>query len=1458
MSHMRKKIGITTAIILRKKMKMRIRALMGKESKKHKEPYITEPEPVVNKDNVLAHQRIKRDYSMNKYDTCRTWGQGAIRTYTDEFYHMVSTCKYILTRHCQGIVEDFNVEIQRSSNGNLQHIFMKIEGVTIVVTNQKIAVNDAVISLPYDNKVINIQQYGVNVRFSNRKHTIVLLWNYKDALQVTVDAQYQGQLCGLCGTSDASVSTTYDSDYTRSFKLDAALSSCTTTFPETINCAAECRPLEVPDELLGQILVMGTIGTTTSPKKRDQCISGKNEDIGGGGSGGVWGEFGHLRESRKWTKDWSVKIEMHPCQTAVKETCLQRVTYTKYQDIYIFNNDGTVDYKGNRMGVPLVNGLCGTFNHNADDDFLSAQSIVEYTYMTFANSWRESENCSSPQVNPACVNLEIEIYTKQNCAYLKDPLGAFAACHSVVDFAKYYEMCKVTSCNCENVTDCICAALGGYAHACAAKGIIVNNWRRSICKVTCPSTQVFQYSMTACNRTCRYLSKPDITCQVQDVPVDGCGCPEGKYMNEKGACVSKSECPCYFGGLIVQKGKDITVNGVSCLCKGALWTCTERSCPKTCLVYGDGYHITFDGKRYSYDGNCEYVIVEDQCQRAIGTFQILAESIPCCENGVTCSRNIRILFEDRELILLSGNGVTEVSLGKTQCTDNLYTLHTVGLYLVLRFSNGITVIWDKRTRLSVTLDAKWKNKVCGLCGNFNDDIKDDLKTKWNYVVTSPVELGNSWKTSQSCSNTVNQTFPCDRNPYCLAWAQRRCNIINSAVFQACHKKVNPTPYYDACVEEACACDLEGKYLGFCTAVAVYAEACNKVDVCIRWRTPDLCPVYCDYYNAPGECSWHYQPCGTLTTKTCSDHSIAKKLSASLEGCYAKCPENAPYLDENTMKCVTLPQCTCYYDGRILQPGEITWNACEKCMCTNGATQCERFTTITVRTTVSSTSSPLISLTTTPSSTIPSTETTRVPPSTSGSTSTSTTEETTSTTVYTTTAPSTSSSTTEQTSIIVSPTTTGSTTETTTTPETTSTASSSASSTTETTTTSVTTTTASSTASSTTEESTTTTGTSPTTETTGSSTAKETTSTTVYTTTAPSTSSSATEKTSTTVSPIITGSTTGSTTEESTTTTGTSPTTETTGSSTAITTTTTVPPTTPGFTSTSTPEETTSTTVYTTTAPSTSTSTTEQSSTTVSPIITGSTTGSTTETTTTSVTTTTASSAASSTTEESTTTTGTSPTTETTGSSTARTTTVPPTTPGYTSTSTLEETTSTTVYTTTALSTSSSTTEQSSTTVSPTTTGSTTGSTTETTTTSVTTTTAGSTASSTTEESTTTTGTSLTTETTGSSTATTTTSVPPTTPGYTSTSTTEETTSTTVYTTTAPSTSSSTPEQTSTTVSPLITGSTTGSTTETTATSVTTTTASSAASSTTESTSTTGTSPTTVTTGSSTASICQWY
>ncbi|XP_078410756.1 mucin-2-like [Cetorhinus maximus] len=638
------------------------------------------------------------------------------------------------------------------------------------------------------------------------------------------------------------------------------------------------------------------------------------------------------------TKAWTVKIELRPCQIAFKQSCLQRVVFTNNQTWYAFTNDGNVYSEGNQVGLPFARGLCGTFNDNANDDFLSAYNIVEEASPTFVNSWEAESGCPETEILAPCVSSENEHYAKQHCSYLKDPVAAFSVCHSTVDYMKYYQMCVAATCACENINDCLCAGLGAYVHECAAHGVIVRNWRKDICNKSCSNFQVFENDMRTCNRTCKSLSDNDYTCSVKDVPVYGCGCPQGKYMNENGVCVDSSDCSCYAEGRLIEKGQSTNMHGISCTCQGGSWICTNKICPKTCEVYGDGHYVTFDGKRYVYDGNCEYIFVEDQCNRREGTLQILTESVPCCERGMTCSRNIRILFEGKELILTDSHVETvEKFTNQTCCSNDFYSHHTVGLYLILTFSNGITVIWDKSTRLSITLDSRWKNNVCGLCGNFNDDVSDDLTTKGNSLVTSAVEFGNSWK-SMACSNTVNQTSPCERNPYCLAWAQRKCGIIKHVMFQSCHKKVDPIPFYDACVQEACACDLEGKYLGFCTAVAVYAVACNKAGVCIDWRTPERCPVYCDYYNTPGEWRWHYQPCGTLTTKTCSDHYIGKKFSAILEGCYAKCPENAPYLDENKMKCVNLSECSCYFNGKILEAGERS-NDCRYCICIDGHVDC---------------------------------------------------------------------------------------------------------------------------------------------------------------------------------------------------------------------------------------------------------------------------------------------------------------------------------------------------------------------------------------------------------------------------------------------------------------------------------------------------------------------------------------
>ncbi|KAM9673112.1 mucin-19 isoform 1-T1 [Trichechus inunguis] len=804
--------------------------------------------------------------------------------------------------------------------------------------------------------------------------------------------------------------------------------------------------------------------------------------------------------------DWSISIELRPCPSGQTGTCLNSVTLLLNSSVtvdkYIFNRDGTVTndkiknqgyYYSDKIQIfkasssyvqvetyfkvkmqiqidPVMQlyismppnqftdtvGLCGSYNNKAEDDFMSSQNILEKTSQAFADSW---EMMSCPKGNPAsCVSIETEMFADRQCAILLDSAGPFAPCHPIVNPKLYLEECKKQTCSCDKSEDCLCAMLGNYVKACAEKETYIVGWRTGLCEHSCPSGLVFKYNVRACNSSCRSLSERDRSCDVEDVPVDGCSCPDGMYQNDEGKCVQKSQCDCYVNDEVVQPGKLIHIDDNTCVCRDGIllcqtpidltlqncsggaqyvdcsdpkaqkrtditcstrnipifdenlpckrgcycpvgmvrnskgqcvfpddcpcsfggreydqgsvtsvgcnkctctkgsWNCTQNECQNTCHIYGEGHVRTFDGKSYSFDGLCQYSFLEDYCGSENGTFRVLTESVPCCEDGLTCSRKIIVAFKDQNVILQDGKVTAVKTTESKECelSANTYSIHTVGLYLILKFVSGLTLIWDKNTRVSVILDPRWNGKVCGLCGNSNGDLKDDFTTRYSSLASGTLEFGNSWKTSQECSDTVTQTFPCDSNPYCKAWAVQKCEIIRDVTFRDCHSKVDPSAYYDACIEEACACDMEGKYLGFCTAVAMYAEACSAVGVCVPWRKPNLCPVYCDYYNAPGECNWHYEPCGTVTAKTCKDRVIGQKFSALLEGCYAKCPESAPYLDENTMKCVDSSECSCFYNDIIPAGGVIQDDCGRTCYCIAGELECGETvptnTTFTVSTT----------------------------------------------------------------------------------------------------------------------------------------------------------------------------------------------------------------------------------------------------------------------------------------------------------------------------------------------------------------------------------------------------------------------------------------------------------------------------------------------------------------------------
>ncbi|XP_027623572.1 mucin-19-like [Tupaia chinensis] len=90
---------------------------------------------------------------------------------------------------------------------------------------------------------------------------------------------------------------------------------------------------------------------------------------------------------------------------------------------------------------------------------------------------------------------------------------------------------------------------------------------------SCPSGLVFKYNVKACNSSCRSLSERDRSCDVEDVPVDGCTCPDGMYQNNEGNCVQKSQCDCYINDEVMQPGKLIHIDDNKCVCRDGLLLC---------------------------------------------------------------------------------------------------------------------------------------------------------------------------------------------------------------------------------------------------------------------------------------------------------------------------------------------------------------------------------------------------------------------------------------------------------------------------------------------------------------------------------------------------------------------------------------------------------------------------------------------------------------------------------------------------------------------------------------------------------------------------------------------------------------------------------------------------------------------------------------------------------------------
>ncbi|CAH7458855.1 Otog [Phodopus roborovskii] len=235
-------------------------------------------------------------------------------------------------------------------------------------------------------------------------------------------------------------------------------------------------------------------------------------------------------------------------------------------------------------------GLCGTFNGNTQDDFLSPVGVPESTPQLFGNSWKTLSACSplvpGSLLDPCDVHPQAASYALQSCSVLMGEL--FAPCSAYLSPMPYLEQCHGDACRCGQ--PCLCATLAHYARLCRRHGLLVD-FRAHLpaCALTCEATKEYSPCVALCAQTCQDLASPDV-CGADGGGnfsrvecVEGCTCPPDTYLDTRAdLCVPRNQCSCHFQGVDYPPGDSDIPSLGRCHCRDGAMSCDSRAPAVAC------------------------------------------------------------------------------------------------------------------------------------------------------------------------------------------------------------------------------------------------------------------------------------------------------------------------------------------------------------------------------------------------------------------------------------------------------------------------------------------------------------------------------------------------------------------------------------------------------------------------------------------------------------------------------------------------------------------------------------------------------------------------------------------------------------------------------------------------------------------------------------------------------------
>ncbi|KAK8735832.1 hypothetical protein OTU49_005332 [Cherax quadricarinatus] len=414
-----------------------------------------------------------------------------------------------------------------------------------------------------------------------------------------------------------------------------------------------------------------------------------------------------------------------------------------------------------------------------------------------------------------------------------------------------------------------------------------------------------------------------ITCQRATCPILNCS-QEHQITQENECCPSCSaagqlESACHMHGMIHNDGEEWKRDQcTSCTCTNGAVSChtlpceyfnkpcppgqrrveSEHECcprcedaPGVCVVFGDPHYRTFDGYLFNFQGACKYTLAET-CRKKDG-FTLKVNNDARRSNTFSWTKSLTLKVPGAKVkmaqkLRIKVNG----SIVKPPFqVPGILNLTREGQAIAVATPQGVRVLWDGISYVEVEVPVEMRGHMCGLCGNFNNNISDDLTTKDGNLADTANQMAMSWSTGKvvQCSRKMSNALKANvRRPQRLTCPMpqnqtlNQCGLLNSTVFQACHSIVAIDKFYESCILDMCECRSTRRCE--CDTLQAYARQCQRLGIPVQeWRKQSKCGgLGCPHGAEYMECA---PPCrATCRNPTPNPKCYTRRCRA---GCY--CP-----------------------------------------------------------------------------------------------------------------------------------------------------------------------------------------------------------------------------------------------------------------------------------------------------------------------------------------------------------------------------------------------------------------------------------------------------------------------------------------------------------------------------------------------------------------------------------------